>query len=273
MDGPRGMSLHIGLNEVDPSHYQGWNGALGGCEYDAQDLQAIAQGRGFQTTMLLTKEAVADSVTAEIGRAAAELRPGDVFLLTYSGHGGQVEDQNGEEADERDETWALYDRQLVDDELYALWGKFAEGVRILVLSDSCHSGSVTRELFYESSPANDEAGARFKKVPREVEEATYRAHKALYDGIQQANPLGDQVGVGASVLLISGCQDNQFSRDGDRNGLFTQRLREVWGDGFSASHRAFYRAISDLMPPDQTPNYFRVGLLNPVFERQTPFTL
>ena len=66
--------------------------------------------------------------------------------------------------------------------------------------------------------------------------------------------------MGASVVLISGCQDSQYSRDGDRNGLFTQRLREVWADGtFAKGHRAFYRAICELMPPDQTPNYFRVG--------------
>ena len=70
------------------------------------------------------------------------------------------------------------------------------------------------------------------------------------------------------MVLISGCQDSQYSRDGDRNGLFTQRLREVWADGtFAKGHRAFYRAICQLMPPDQTPNYFRVGRPSSGFER------
>jgi hypothetical protein len=27
-----------------------------------------------------------------------------------------------------DETWVCYDRQLIDDELYELWGKFKAGV-------------------------------------------------------------------------------------------------------------------------------------------------
>ena len=50
----------------------------------------------------------------------------------------------GEEADKLDETWCLYDGQLIDDELYFELSKFAAGVRILVLSDSCHSGTVVR---------------------------------------------------------------------------------------------------------------------------------
>src|SRR5215203_2095950 len=50
-------------------------------------------------------------------------------------HGGQVQDRDNEgETDRSDETWVAYDRQIVDDELYVLWGKFAEGVRVVVLS-------------------------------------------------------------------------------------------------------------------------------------------
>ena len=56
-----------------------------------------------------------------------------------------MRDVTGEEADKRDETWCLFDSQLIDDELYFELAKFASGVRILVLSDSCHSGTVTRD--------------------------------------------------------------------------------------------------------------------------------
>ena len=50
--------------------------------------------------------------------AAKALKPGDLFFLTYSGHGGQVPDVTGDEDDKQDETWCLYDGQLIDDELY-----------------------------------------------------------------------------------------------------------------------------------------------------------
>ena len=54
-------------------------------------------------------------------------------------------DERGEYADQYDETWLLNDRDLIDDELYALWAVFAPKVRIIVLSDSCHSGTITRD--------------------------------------------------------------------------------------------------------------------------------
>ena len=44
-DSIKGAALHIGLNHVDPDHYQGWDGELAGCQNDARDLQAIADGR------------------------------------------------------------------------------------------------------------------------------------------------------------------------------------------------------------------------------------
>ena len=53
-------------------------------------------------------------------------------------------DTSGEEVDRQDETWCLWDGQLIDDELYLELSRFAAGVRVLVLSDSCHSGTVTR---------------------------------------------------------------------------------------------------------------------------------
>ena len=147
-------------------------------------------------------------------------------------------------------------------------------MRILVLSDSCHSGSVVRDMFYDASPANAATSDRFKFIPRDVQDRTYEAHRDEYDALQQTFAKGDTAAVGASVVLISGCQDSQYSRDGDRNGLFTQRLREVWADGtFAKGHRAFYRAICELMPPDQTPNYFRVGRPSSGFERMVPFTI
>ena len=80
--------------------------------------------------------------------------------------------------------------------------------------------------------------------------------------------------VKASVLLISGCQDNQLSSDGDFNGLFTSQLLKVWKNGvFKGDYRKFHKEITNRMPPDQTPKYFRAGKINPQFESQSPFTV
>jgi hypothetical protein len=274
----KGMSLHLGLNAVDPGHYQGWSGNLVACEADADDMESIARKKDFATTKLLTKKATRHAVLQALGDAAARLDKGDIFLLSYSGHGGQVPDRNGDEDDRRDETWCLYDGELVDDELYTAFGKFKAGVRMFVLSDSCHSGTVTREMYYRAQPASrlDGTEMRARAMPRDVALRVYRAHKKFYDDIQGAVKAKAESSdaIGASIILISGCQDNQTSSDGDFNGLFTARLLEVWQEGaYRKSYPKFHRAIVNLMPPDQTPNYFVVGSPDKAFAKQAPFTV
>ena len=277
---PKGMALTIGLNSVSPAHYGGWSGELVACEADAQDLAEIAQSQGFSVKSLLTKAATRDNVKSELARAASNLRTDDILVLSYSGHGGQLPDMNNDEDDYQDETWCLYDGELVDDEIYVLLGKFAPGVRILVFSDSCHSGTAVKAAFYHgtafartSSTAPREVKYRF--MPPEVALRTYRQNRRFYDEILKDPGLKEAPGsIKASVLLISGCQDNQFSADGAFNGLFTGNLLRVWNNGnFEGDYGLFHKLIRKVMPPDQTPNYYSVGELNPVFEAQKPFTI
>ncbi len=269
----QGISLHIGVNRVDPGHYGGWDGELQACEHDARDMRAIADSLGYRTGMLLTREATAEAVMAAIGEAARELRAGDMYLLTYAGHGGQVPDTNGDEDDpeQQDETWLLWDRQLIDDELWALWGRFRAGVRIVVISDSCHSGTVTRQGGVVGGVGVE---GRARLLPPRQAAKVYRAQAALYDGIQEGLPGTDAGEVRASVILISGCQDNQLSLDGPRNGLFTGNLKKVWRNGrFKGGYRKFRDAIARRMPERQTPNYTLIGRADPAFEARKPFEL
>jgi metacaspase-1 len=281
-----GISLHIGLNSVDPAHYDGWDGSLVACEFDAHDMEAIALDKGFRATMkLLTADATSTAIIGAIEQAAQEVKAGDLFLLTYSGHGGQVTDTNGDEDDQSDETWLAYDRQILDDELYALYAKFDPGVRILVLSDSCHSGSVVKAVGDEQAgfvpdalKTREKAAAqspKYRAMPLDVMGKTYHDHKKLYDGLQEHLPDSEHTDPAATVLLISGCKDEQTSLDGMSNGLFTETLRQTWNDGAwnGGGHKAFCDAIVAQMPPDQTPQYLRVGAANDAFEQQPPFTV
>lgn len=276
-----GLSLHIGLNKVDPNHYDGWDGELNACEFDANDMEALAKSQGFETSKLLTDQGTADAIKGAIEAAAGRLGPGDIFFCSYSGHGSQVPDRNADdEPDRTDETWVAFDREIVDDELYELWGKFQPGVRVIVLSDSCHSGSVLRRLEDEvpDPVATRDAAAnqspRFRAMPRDVMLATYRAHDDFYDDIQASVVTAPKADIGATVLLISGCQDDQLSLDGFSNGLFTENLRAVWDNGaWRGGYAAFHEAIRSQMPARQQPNYMRVGAANDEFEQQDPFTV
>ena len=97
-DNTKAMSLHIGLNSVSPAHYGGWSGDLNACEFDANDMATISASRGMKSTVLLTKNGTRSKTLAAIRAAAKRLVAGDLFFLTYSGHGGQVPDISGEEA-------------------------------------------------------------------------------------------------------------------------------------------------------------------------------
>lgn len=269
---PKGASLHLGLNAVDPKHYSGWSGKLAACEFDAKDMQALAKKQKFSSsTMRLTKQATRARVLADLKAIAGKLTKNDIFFLTYSGHGGQVPNTGNDfEPDGFDETWCLYDGELIDDELYAALNKFQAGVRIIVLSDSCHSGTVMREAHFHALGLTP---VRPRAMPRDVALRVYMDHEAFYDKLQQrgADP---STTMRATGLLISGCQDNQTSSDGDRNGLFTEMLLAVWKSGkFAGDYRGFHKSILKFMPPTQTPNYFTIGPANHVFEKQKPFTV
>jgi hypothetical protein len=275
----QGASLHIGLNSVSPAHYDGWDGKLNACEADANDMDVIAQSQHFKTKKLLTKAATRNAVRTELKNAAGSLKRGDIFFLSYSGHGGQLPDKNNDESDFQDETWCLYDGELVDDELYAELGRFEEGVRIIVLSDSCHSGTVVKMAFYFGATQRPNPAAppeeTYRFMPDEIAMRTYRKNKQFYDEILTDPALKTSKDtVKASVILISGCQDNQLSLDGTFNGLFTANLLRAWGDGaFAGSYRKFHRSIKSNMPPTQTPNFFLVGKRDISFERQRPFQI
>lgn len=269
-----GMSLHLGLNAVDPVHYQGWAGELSACEFDANDMAAMAGINGFKTKTLLTKAAKIQPVLDGLAAAAKALKAGDIFMLTYSGHGGQLPDVNGDEGDMMDETWCLFDGELLDDEIHAALAGFVVGVRVLVFSDSCHSGTVTKNNLVVDAVTR-ESTARYRAMPNEVAQRTYFAHKAAYDARQQNKATQKaKAGSKASVLLISGCQDNQLSADGVFNGLFTGTLKSVWNGGaFKGDYRVFHKKIVERMPPDQTPNMFWAGTADPVFQGQRVFTV
>lgn len=94
---PKGISLHIGQNRVDPVRCGGWKGELVACENDACDMETIARRQGFVTQSLLTNAATSTAVLGLVKKAAGELLEDDFFLLTYSGHGVQINDVDNDE--------------------------------------------------------------------------------------------------------------------------------------------------------------------------------
>ncbi|MFJ3906009.1 caspase family protein [Streptomyces sp. NPDC090025] len=274
---PTGLSLHVGLNSVDPDAYGGWDGTLLACENDARDMARLARAAGFADTVLLTGEGTVDRFTGALRAAAERLAAGDILLLSYSGHGGQVPDVTGpdDEPDRRDETLVLHDRQFLDDELHQEFLRFDDGVRIVTFLDCCHSGSSVELPGPGPGPGAEGPAARYVPEARQI--ALYERDQDFYDDLQRsvakaAAASGD--GQGPPVILISGCQDNQTASDGPVNGAFTEALLDVWRDGtFRGDYRTFHRAIQRRLPPTQSPNLYTTGAPSSAFLGQRPFTV
>jgi hypothetical protein len=127
------------------------------------------------------------------------------------------------------------------DELYAALKQFVRGVRIFVLSDSCHSGTVLRAVHFSSLGLKP---VRPRMMPRDVALRVYMDHEKFYDKLQQQRSATGRKRMDATAVLISGCQDNQTSADGDRNGLFTETLLAVWKNGkFNGDYHGFHESI------------------------------
>lgn len=69
---------------------------------------------------------------------------GDRCLFVFSGHGGLVDDRDGDEDDWVDEVLLPADFEnagcILDDTLYAIVSNFPSGSRFFAIVDACHSG-------------------------------------------------------------------------------------------------------------------------------------
>lgn len=143
---PMGVSVHVGVDKVDPNHY-GAEFPLSSCVNDAEKMQEIAEKIGYDTLLLTNEEATINNFTAFMRNAIDNLFNGDSLMVSFSGHGSQVENTSVDaESDNRDETLCFFDRMLIDDEIYALLAQLREGVRVHLIFDSCHSGTVAKSI-------------------------------------------------------------------------------------------------------------------------------
>jgi metacaspase-1 len=229
---PIGRALAIGIDSPKRGVYRAL-GSLTVAEADARYLAALARSRGFATKSLLGPEATRAAVVARISAAAQALAPGDIFLLSFSGHGDRVPDRNRDDPDRRDEAWCLYDGRLVDDRLPRLWARFKPRVRIVVISDSCYSGRITRL-----------EGPRHPKV-----EATVLLISACQETQQAFEDRSNSVFVKALKKVWN-------------RGRFQGTYKGLWKG-----------IRSEMASPRQQPNYLVVGARDAAFERQRPFTI
>lgn len=277
-----GYSLHIGLNLVDPEHYGGWDGALNGCEYDAEAMMLLAEEAGYEVLdKILTKNATKKAVLEAIGSAAAKCQDGDILMVTYSGHGGQLPNPHDRDDFGTDETWCLYDSQLLDDELALAWTAFQSGVRIVVVSDSCHAGGVEKYVS-AGGPCDMTTGLAVRQAPARVLQKVFRENRQYYIELQESlrataaktDEKSIQDTIQASVILMAACQHFEYSFENAFGGMYTSSLISIWNFGrFNGNYDQFRVQITPQLRVDQNPSNEVFGAHMAGFEQQVPFTI
>jgi hypothetical protein len=239
-------ALCIGIND-----YPGTGSDLAGCVNDANDWADELTKRSFDVELMLDADATGDAMREAMRRRLHAAESGDVVTITYSGHGTWVRDVDGDEPDGRDEALCPYDIRtagpLLDDELFDIFSDRERGVRVVFISDSCHSGSVARY----AAPARGDADLVRFLPPAVFLEAAEAERAARLPRVYRGRPRH-------AALLLSGCQDIEYSYDahfgGRPNGAFTYTalatLRELPS---TATYRDWITAIARSLPSQDYP--------------------
>jgi hypothetical protein len=255
-----GYSLHIGINEYSSAFPNA--GRLEGAENDARAMSEIAAARHFKPELLLGPRANYPTVISKLLVAAKCLHRGDIFLLTFAGHGTGRRDRDRDEDDRQDEAILLHDVMLLDDELrMKIWPKFEAGVRVLMIADSCHSGTVA--TFLEN---------RWGPTLREISQETRDKHIEEYNEFYGQIAVPPFAPISANVLLLAACGDRATTPDGNPHGVFTQALLDVINGTNPTNYRDLRQRIEQALRP-QIPVLTPVSPVSEDFIRQRPFTI
>jgi len=229
-------ALLVGINK-----YKVPGADLRGCVNDVKNLSAaLVKYYGFSRSnikVVADYDATKKRMQTEIEKLIAKAKSGDVLLVHYSGHGSNVPDKSGDEADHRDEILCPTDLDwkdpMLDDWLRTRFDTLSPKVNLTVIMDCCHSGSNTREL----RPPDAKRIERFLPSPldllaaesgRRLRGAVKGQRALLRKGTKKGK---DIVNVNIPELLITGCRDTQTSADayigGTYNGALTYNLVEA----------------------------------------------
>jgi hypothetical protein len=226
-------ALLIGINR-----YKIPGADLRGCVNDVVNLKrALVEVCGFPQKgirTLLDFRATKKNIEAGIERLIKGAKGGDVLVLHYSGHGSNVPDKSGDEADRRDEilcpTNLDWKDPLLDDWLRTALDCVPEGVSLSVIMDCCHSGTCTRVV----SPPDTPSVERYLPSPWDllaVESGrglSGETRGMLVPRSRAARGAKDVVEADIPEVLITGCRDTQTSADayiaGSYNGALTYHL-------------------------------------------------
>jgi len=228
--------------------YPGTQNDLRGCVNDANGwTQLLSSQYGYSTRTCLNENATRSNVLNNIKDLVNQAKSGKIthIVIGYSGHGSSVIDTDGDEDDGRDETLYVYDGNITDDELRNVFSELPPTTKLTCVFDSCHSGTVTREMLN----AVRDVYTNIKYMPPKDEmETNALASLPLKRQIMYSEE-------GMSHVLIAGCLPVEYSYDanfgGIPNGSFSYYAIQTLRKTPMISYDEFYRLLRQQLPSPQ----------------------
>jgi len=255
-----GWGLFIGVDDYDETRYTGDDGKkyyfpkLRYCVRGAQEIAEALQPMFPHQQLLMDREVTHDSVQQAITGWLSQAPAGATVMIYFSGHGSRTPDENNDEIDDYDETivpWNYGTKKefIVDDELRR-WLSLLNSDRVLLIFDSCHSGTMERSVYTSRLVTTG--------TTREVE-------PQLVDGMADdlASTKGSR-GTWWKQLVITACRPNESAYESSalENGALTYYLLkamegkgDINGDGWVTAQEAYKYAAEmvSLDYPKQHP--------------------
>lgn len=244
--------------------YIGTPARLNGCIRDANNIQnMLIEKLGFSPRNVIfladTEEGARPTrarIILELIKLTETAQVGDFVFISYSGHGTQVKDTDGDEADRQDEALVPIDYQtkgLINDDFIrrSICMRFRKGVKVFFLMDCCHSGS-NLDLKYGARVKGSSRGR-----PRDAPAGT-RTGFIGFLGVLLSEIRDDQneeiavfrhKATSADIIAISGCQDDQVSLEiadakGKSAGVLTTTFLAVLAScGYQCTRRELLEKI------------------------------
>jgi len=225
----RKKAVCVGIN------YTGTGRQLNGCVNDAKNVREfLTKSWGFKSeNIIVLRDDTQDprrlptkaNILGAMKWLVKDAKAQDSLFFHYSGHGGQIRDTDGDEADGYDEVIFPLDYEqrgvgIISDDIMndLLVRPIPDGCRLTALFDSCHSGSVLDLVYLYHGDG------RLKKS--EVSERFRRLKSSAGD-----------------VISFSGCKDGQTSADVVKNGLAVGAMSYAFMKCLDANPKQSYQQL------------------------------
>lgn len=271
----KGYALMVGLRVIDVKMYKKRYSSIAtaGAGKDLEHMQQILLSSGFERQnidTILDTHATRENVLEAVQRTARRLKPNDLFVLYFTGHGDSIPDISGDELDGYDEELVAYDKYILDDDLYKIWNTVHPSIRIVMIVDACHSGTSFKMVDFKVNRNAKTRAAMF------ANEANFNRNtkKVAFNAFT-----GEFLQEKFQMIYIGAASDEGTAVGGSSGSLFTNTLLALYlerrrtSQWFSYTYPRFAQEIAIAVGSKQRISYHEIGPVQITFKNTYPFKI